>query len=78
MKQEIENYFTYHAPRPDQIPKYNQLREDARLFASEIIDLCPDSRERSTAIAKLREVVMWANAAIACNDEEIRECPMID
>ncbi len=68
MGKEIENYFTYHAPSKDQIPKYNQIREMARLFAIEIMEACPDSRERSTAIAKLREVVMWANAAIACND----------
>ena len=29
---------------------------------------CPDSREKSTAITKIEEAVMWANAAIARNE----------
>jgi hypothetical protein len=57
--------FTYHAPRVDQIAKYQQLRHAAHEAAMTIYELCPDSRERSLAITHLEEVVMWANAAIA-------------
>ena len=34
-------------------------------FSAFIDSLCPDSREKSLAITKIEESVMWANAAIA-------------
>lgn len=34
---------------------------------SKIDPLCPSSRERSLAMTKLEEAVMWANSAIARN-----------
>jgi hypothetical protein len=64
---DIANWFTYHPPRPDQIELYESLRAYGLQLARAIEDLAPPSRERSTAIAKVREAVMWANAAIACN-----------
>lgn len=57
--------FTYHAPHGDQPERYEQIREAAREFAILIGDLCPSSRERSSAWTKLDEVVMHANASIA-------------
>ena len=32
-----------------------------------IDDLCPKSREKSLAITKIEEAMMWANASIARN-----------
>ena len=62
---EIENRFTYHAPKEGQAERYVTLREAARDMAA-LIDLeCPDSREKSLAITALEECVMWANSAIA-------------
>lgn len=61
----IENDFTYHPPAGDQAERYEKLRADAKVLALEIAELCPDSRERSTALTKLEETIMWANAAIA-------------
>ena len=65
---QICNNFTYHAPKEDQIERYNALRSEAKDLALRIEALCPDSRERSIAFTKLEECVMWANAAIARNE----------
>jgi hypothetical protein len=32
---------------------------------------CPESRERSLALSKLQELVMWSNASIAINEEPV-------
>ena len=60
--------FTYHPVVKDQQRRYVQIRETARSFAILIADACPESREKSTALTKLQETVMWANAAIAINE----------
>jgi len=65
---EIEKRFTYHPPKEGQPKKYEKLRMLAKELAYLITNLCPDSRERSLALTKLDEVVMWANAAIARNE----------
>ena len=65
---DIENNFTYHAPTPDQTVKYKSIRNHARFLATMIDELCPESREKSLAMTKLEEAVMWTNAAIARNE----------
>jgi hypothetical protein len=65
---DIENRFTYHAPKGDQPKRYENLRGNAKSLAILIFESCPDSRERSLALTKLEEAVMWANAAIARNE----------
>lgn len=62
---DLEKRFTYHAPKPGQPEIYTMLREQAKDLAYNILANCPESRERSLAITKLEEVVMWANASIA-------------
>jgi hypothetical protein len=57
--------FTYHQPKDDQIPRYQEIRGRAELLALRLCQLCPESRELSLALTKLDEVVFWANAAIA-------------
>lgn len=64
---EIENNFTYHAPKEGQPERYQQLREKAKELAYLIDQLCPKSRERSVAMTQLETAVFWANAAIARN-----------
>lgn len=66
----VKNYFTYHRPHGDQPTRYERLREMAHVLAEHIVDNVPDCQERSTAISKLRESVMWANAGIACNEAD--------
>ena len=65
MKKEIEIRFTYHSPNPEQNEFYKRIRNQAKNLAKDFAAYCPDSRERSLAITKLEESVMWANAAIA-------------
>ena len=60
--------FTYHAPKPGQPEKYTVIRDTAKGLSMVINDNCPDSREKSLAITKLEECVMWANASIARNE----------
>lgn len=67
-KAELDCRFTYHSPRPNQIPRYQQLRDKAREFAQLIHDLTPPSREQALAFTHLQEATMWANAAIACRE----------
>jgi hypothetical protein len=62
---EIEHNFTYHSPKPEQQPKYEQLRDEAKKLALLIHDLTPEGREQSLAITHLENCVMCANAAIA-------------
>ena len=67
-KDTVQNVFSYHAPREDQLPRYETIRLNARIFAEEILTATPHSRERSLALTKIQEAVMWANAAIALNE----------
>lgn len=65
---DIEKNFTYHSPKGDQPNRYHCIRDTAKGFAMLIDSACPDSREKSLAITKLEECVMWANASIARNE----------
>lgn len=63
--EDIDNRFTYHAPKGTQPAMYEEIRELARNYANRLNELCPESREKSLAITHLEEVVFFANAAIA-------------
>ena len=65
---DINNRFTYHEPKPDQPPRYREIRDTAKGLAEAITAKCPPSRERSLALTNLEQSVMWANAAIARNE----------
>lgn len=65
---DIENRFTYHAPKPGQPEKYTRLRNAAKELALLIEETTPRSREQSLAMTNLEQAVMWANAAIARNE----------
>lgn len=67
MSERVAVWFTYHKPTPDQAPKYNAIREAAKSLAFLILETTPPSPDQTAALRKLREVVMTANAAIACN-----------
>lgn len=67
MNPQIENAFTYHAPKEGQPEKYVSLREKAKELAYLIDELCPKSREQSVALTHLETSVFWANASIARN-----------
>ncbi len=63
--EQLTEIFTYHAPTPDQLPKYTELRAAGKFVATLINDLCPESREKSVAITLIQQAIQMANAAIA-------------
>jgi len=62
----LVNWFTYHAPVDEQVEKYAAIRAAGLEFARIIADNTPASADQTTAVRKIREAVMTANAAIAC------------
>ena len=64
----LDNNFVYHAPKPGQNVKYENLRGMGKSCAETILRLCPPSRERSVALTQLEDSIFWANAAIARNE----------
>lgn len=67
-KEQLKHNFTYHAPKENQILRYENIRQSGFSLASLIETSCPDSRERSLALTKIEEAIMWANASIARNE----------
>lgn len=65
----LENWFTYHAPTPDLLPKYEAIRNAGMNLAEIIVDNTPSSADQTAAIRKVREAIMTANASIACKGE---------
>ncbi len=66
--EELEKNFTHHPPKENQPARYHEIRQAAKDLAMLIAHTCPQSRERSLAMTKLEESVMWANASIARNE----------
>ncbi len=67
---ELNKRFIYHPPIGDQVERYAAIRKEAAFLAGMFNQYCPDSEELELAIHSLRTAVMWANAAIACNENE--------
>lgn len=66
----IDFLFTFHDD-PDKTPHYVEIREAAKTFAKVIVRHTPGGQDRLTAINKLREVVMFANACVALSGRGI-------
>lgn len=73
-REQLENWFTYHAPEGDvlgtEISKkdaYEAIRSAGFNLANIIVNFTPPSADQTAAIRKVREAVMTANAAIACD-----------
>lgn len=62
---DLRDTFTYHAPSPDQLPKYDAIREAGYALAKVIAENTAPCADQSAAIRKVREAVMTANAAVA-------------
>lgn len=74
----LENSFKYHAPTPDSLPRYEAIRAEGRQFAALLLDLLPESRERSLALTAIEEAVMWANASVARNGDRLPRITLAD
>jgi hypothetical protein len=64
-KDNVEDVFTYHSPKPGQPEKYTAVRGAAKLCAVAILEHVPACADQQAALRLLREAVMTANAAIA-------------
>lgn len=66
---DLENWFTYHAPSPEQIPQYQAIRDAGRNLATVILNNTNSSADQSDSIRSVRNACMTANAAIACEGQ---------
>lgn len=62
---QIENIFGYHAPRSEQFPKYEAVNAAFLACAKTINEQMPCGAGATSAIRKLADARMAANAAIA-------------
>jgi hypothetical protein len=69
--EDISNRFSYHPPTPGQVHIYEAIRGQVRNLAEFLNELCPEGRDKATAITKLEEVMFWANASVARNGPPI-------
>jgi hypothetical protein len=66
---DIDYLFDYRPSNSDRQVKAHQLvRQDIKTTAQFIDKMLPESPEKTLAIRKLQEALMWANAAIAYSD----------
>lgn len=68
-EKQIRNNYAKHEIGETQRHELDGIRHQVRNIALVINDVCPESREQSLALTKLEEAVMWAEAAIARNQE---------
>lgn len=66
---DLVNWFTYHPPREGQPSRYELLRAQGLVLARLIHGVTPPGDDQSEAIRHVRDAVMTANAAIACEDD---------
>lgn len=76
-KDTILETFMYHPPTEAQKEQYLKIRTWARFFAEAVLDCSPPSAERTLALRKVQEAVMWANAAIALNPSQEMPSPTL-
>ena len=65
-QKDLDAWFTYHPPNSGQLMRYQSIRQAAKDFAATIVHNTPSCADQTAAIRKIREAVMTANAAIAC------------
>lgn len=67
-KELLHHNLTNHPPKNDDVVEsFEKVRHYAKRLGDTILEEAPVSRERSLALTKLEETVMWAVASIARN-----------
>lgn len=66
---QVESWFTYRAPTPEQVEMLAYFRGRFKGIASDLVAEVPDSRERAIALTHLRESVLLVNQAIMFSQE---------
>jgi hypothetical protein len=67
----LKDVVYWHQCSPTQVQRLETIARQCECFLSIVLDICPDCRDRSIAITKIREARMWANSAISLEDAEI-------
>lgn len=68
---EIKSRFgAYRKPTEVTVPKFKAIQEKALEFALLIEELCPNSKQKATALTQLEMCKMSANASIAIHEGE--------
>lgn len=69
-KEDIDHRFAFHAATTqEKKDEHSSVRAKCRELAHFINGATVEGREQSLAITHLEEVMMWANAAIARNND---------
>lgn len=63
--EDIDHRFDYHRPDAERVISHESVRGKCRDLAHDLDTILPPGREKSLALTKLEEVLMWSNAAIA-------------
>lgn len=64
MRDDIKSRFSFHKPDAEGTEKMRAIRRKVRDLADAIDKLCPETREKATALTQLATVMMHANSAI--------------
>jgi hypothetical protein len=64
--EELDNWFTYHAPQHGDNEKYEEIRKAGKELARLIVSYAPPCADTTYAVRQVRMATMTANAAIAC------------
>lgn len=63
---DIENRFAFHAATTDEKrDAHTSVRQACRRLADFVNENVPDGREKSLAITRIEDAMLWANAGIA-------------
>ena len=62
---ELDHAYGYHAPRPEQVTKYQAINDAAKAFERVVLENCPSSADRTFATRQIRDARMTANRSIA-------------
>lgn len=65
LRNRIDRDFSHCEPTPADVMGMMSLRKTAHVLATQISELVPMGREQSTALTRLEETIMHANAGIA-------------
>jgi hypothetical protein len=63
----VAEFFKYHAPNADTLPKYAAINQAAKNFAEIVLANCPSGADRAAAINLIRNARATANASVALN-----------
>ena len=77
MTYDIDRNMVNHTPDAETQKQMEAVRADVRITTATVLDLIPDSRERSLALTKLEEALMWSMAALARRGYDFKDLDVV-